>query len=133
MQEKLVEIMMGADSFGYYKNVKSFVANKEDLLPKLQHLFDKAYFAPALAVITPKDFEKLIKNGYWVEFVFNKATYFADMPFDKLIIEIKPKMLGFNVMRNYNGNYDGRCFYLNLHNYTTELYEFLVDTLQSEK
>ncbi|MBR2467861.1 MAG: hypothetical protein IKB42_02340 [Clostridia bacterium] len=131
MQEKLGDILLNANGLNFYKSGVSTPADIDAVMPHLTELFDRAYFAPALAVVTPKDFEKLIKKGYWVEFCYSRTRTFADMPFDKLIIEIKPKMLGFNILRNYEGQYNGRCFYLNLQNNTTNLYNYLLDTLKN--
>ena len=50
---------------------------------------------------------------------------YADMEFDRLLIEIKPNMYGFNIIRGIGDLYEGRCYYLNLSDDSTKLYKFL--------
>lgn len=130
MDEQLTEILENAHEIKVYKNTELTPITQEQVLPQLTEMLDKAYFAPAFAVVRPQDFEKMFKKGLWVEFCFNRTRTFAEMPFEKLIINIKPDLLGFNVMRYNNGVYDGRCFYLNLTNYTTAFYKHLNELLK---
>lgn len=125
MGEQLIEIMLDAPQKIVYKNGEQITVGTQQVLEILNNTLDKSYFSPAFAVTRPQDLEKMFKKGFWIEFCFNQTKTFADMPFEKLIINIKPDLWGINVMRFNEGNYSGRCFYLNLANTTNQLYKFL--------
>lgn len=56
-----------------------------------------------------------MKSGVWAEFCFGKQLTVNEMPFERLLIEVKPQNAGFNIVRyTTTEGYSGRCFYLDL-------------------
>lgn len=92
---------------------------------ELETLFADAYFTPAFGVALHHETVNQLKSGLWLEFRFNKQHVFNQMPYKKLLIKFEPDLYGFNIIRFNNGKYDGRCYYLNLKNNTTNFYNFL--------
>ena len=72
---------------------------------------------PAYCVSIDKLTREQIKNGNWVEFIFDGVCEFNSMPFEKLLVQVEDNYCGFNLIRyTSNEGYSGRCFYLQLHN-----------------
>lgn len=125
LPDSLTEYFYNCDQIVIYKNGEEIKADKMLLEPKLQKLTLNAYFSPAFGVSLHEMTMEGLKKGYWIEFQFNDQHVFAGMPFSKLLIEIKPDMYGFNIIRFNDGEYAGRCFYLNLNVSSTEFYKFI--------
>ncbi len=56
-----------------------------------------------------------MQRGVWVEFCFSDELVINELPFLRLLVEVKPDFSGFNVVRyTADRGYAGRCFYLDL-------------------
>lgn len=56
-----------------------------------------------------------MQRGVWVEFCFSDELTINELPFLRLLVEVKPDFSGFNVVRyTADRGYAGRCFYLDL-------------------
>lgn len=74
-----------------------------------------AHEMPAFSVSLHRETVKEIKNGVWVEFGFSQAMEANGMPFEKLLVDVRPENCGFNIIRyTAEYGYDGRCFYYDL-------------------
>lgn len=69
---------------------------------------------PAFGVSIDSLTRKEMTEGIWVEFKFQKDSEFDGMPFQRLLVSVKPENTGFNLIRYWDGGYNGRCFYLDL-------------------
>lgn len=88
----------------------------DEVLSELRVLFDNSREMPALGVALDDSTRNEMKTGLWLELQFDKRLYHNDMPFDCLLVNIVPEYTGFNIIRKYDGKYDGRCFYIDLIN-----------------
>lgn len=125
MEQHLSDYFFNCNEIALYVDGTPKIVDKQILEEPLRKLTDKSYFSPAFGVSIHKLTVESMKKGYWLEFRFNTEQSFAEMPFTKLLIQVLPDMYGFNVVRFYNNEYSGRCFYLNLNNTSTKFYNFL--------
>lgn len=95
----------------------------ERVLDAFLTITHNAHDMPAFGVSIDSETRNAKQNGIWIEFVFDKTMMHNNMPFDALLIEVKPDYSGFNIVRKHNNKYDGRCFYFNLENNMSKLYE----------
>ena len=88
---------------------------------------EKSYFSPAFGVSINQYTLNELKKGLWLEMEYSEPKEFAEMPYEKLLINFQPDFYGFNIIRyNINGGYDGRCYYLNLNGNSTNFYNTLL-------
>ena len=123
--DTLIDYLKNSDNVVVYIDGKESPINSSDFQQQLDVLCDKAYFSPSLAIAKNNEVYTNIRHGIWLEFRYNTPQEYADMDFDKLLIQIKPSMYGFNIIRGKGEDYEGRCYYLNLNNDTTKFYKFL--------
>ena len=96
-------------------------------LNKLSSAIYNSYEMPAFAVSLHNDTIKAMESGIWIKFNFDKQQKYNDMPFDALLINVQKDNSGLNIIRFCDGEYTGRCFYLNLQNTNlNDLYDFLM-------
>lgn len=86
----------------------------EDIVKSMLETLLDSHEMPAFGVSLDKETRKARAEGLWIEFVFDSEKSYNEMPFESLLIEIKKDYSGFNVIRKYNGKYEGRCFYFDL-------------------
>lgn len=118
-----------SQSITVYKNGASQTYYKEDFQEILE-VFEKMILGsremPAFGVSVDKLTREELKHGLWIEFNFSKTMDYG-MPFESLLIKVEKDYSGFNIIRKYNGLYEGRCFYLDLEGTMEELHNFLTD------
>ena len=130
MHSTLIEHLFNCDQIVIYNNGTEIKTDKEMIFTELEKLTDKSYFSPAFGVSLHEQTLQAKQKGIWIEFVYNETHEFAEMPFDKLLIELKPNFYGFNLIRYQSGKYEGRCFYLNLNHSSTKFYDFIVSLIK---
>lgn len=81
---------------------------------------------PALGVSLHDETMQAVQSGVWLRFKFAKTFEVDGMPFDDILVEIRPDMYGTNLIRGNNGRYEGRCFYVDLKHNCNELYGYLM-------
>lgn len=86
----------------------------EKILGAFQDTIFDAYEMPAFGVSLHDETMKARANGVWLEFHFPEEQEHNSMPFSTMLIQIAPNDCGFNLIRQHDGRYEGRCFYLNL-------------------
>ena len=69
---------------------------------------------PAFGVALHNDTIEVMTKGIWVEFIFDNTKSHNEMLFDSLLINVVGEHSGFNIIRKYQGQYEGRCFYVDL-------------------
>ena len=94
---------------------------------EIKFIFNNSREMPAFGVALHDDTIEAMKNGVWLELTFDKIYTHNEMVFEKLLIKVEENLTGFNIIRFYGGQYQGRCFYIDLVNYdTSKLYDMLV-------
>ncbi len=94
----------------------------EEILGALKHITNGAYDMPAFGVSLDKETRKSLNSGFWIELVYESEQEHNGMPFSSLLIEINKDYSGFNLIRQVNGKYEGRCFYLQLQENMEQLF-----------
>lgn len=91
---------------------------------------------PAYSVSLDEETRKERKNGIWVEFVFDSNCRHDGMDFESLLIKVQKEDYAINLIRKYDGKYEGRCFHLSLSGSTALFFETvcgLSEKLMAEK
>ena len=94
----------------YFKGDNKF----EKIYKSLIETTDLSHDMPAFGVSLHNETNNALKTGTWVELVFDTEKSFNDMPFDTLLFKVEAEDSGFNLIRKFDGKYEGRCFYLSL-------------------
>lgn len=100
----------------------------DDLLTKFMNMIYDSYEMPAFGVSIHEHTMQALQSGFWIKFNFKEQMRHNDMPFDALLVNIMPNDKGFNLIREVDGKYEGRCFYLNLENDMQSLYDLVERT-----
>ena len=113
----------------------SFIANgevieitdseKADIQEEFLKYIENAYDSPALAVTFPELYDKMLGDGYFLNFKFDGYYEFNGLGFNELTIKVEKDGYGFNVFRGIDGKFQGRCFYINTENSSSALFEVL--------
>lgn len=118
-----------------YFNGQTKCFEKSDLeftqiLTKWNDMLKGSHPMPALGVSLDEETKTQMKEGYWIEFDFKTQQFCYQMPFEKLLVNIKCDYSGFNVIRyNTTDGYFGRCFYLMLQSDMSEFFKYMTDNL----
>ena len=80
---------------------------------------DGGYEMPGYGVSIDSLTREEMKNGVWVRLVYPERTYRGEIPFESLLIKVERDYCGYNLIREYDGKYQGRVFYYNLKEGTT--------------
>ena len=113
-------------------NIESYSNNTQEydkLLSELLNLTKSSLEMPAYAVSLDNDIRDALTKGVWIELNFVKPLIHNEMPFERLLIQVDSEYTGFNLIRLYNGKYEGRCFYLNTTNNMSQLYTTIQDLI----
>lgn len=105
---------------------------KADIQGEIIKYLENAYDSPALAVTFPEFYKEMLKDGYFLNFKFDKHYEFNGLPFDELTIKIEDNAHGFNVFRGENGVFQGRCIYVNTENSSSELYKIVKEIVDNK-
>ena len=69
---------------------------------------------PAFGVSLDALTRKQMREGTWLEFCFPKEFECDGLPFRSLLVQVRSEYRGFNLVRNTQGLYEGRCLYVDL-------------------
>lgn len=105
-----ITLIKDGQPFEYEQGIPEYDA----IMREFQDMIFNAYEMPAFGVCMHEETIEARAQGIWLEFHFPETFYHSDMPFDTLLINIAPEDKGFNLLRQHDGQYEGRCFYLNL-------------------
>ena len=103
----------------------------KDELAALKAVFEKmnvgGYEMPGYGVSIDSLTREELKSGVWVRLMCPERVYRGDIPFESLLIKVDENYCGYNLIREYEGKYQGRVFYFNLQEGKTmrDLYTFL--------
>jgi len=119
-----IEVILNGESEFYNKGEEKYNL----ILFEFEKMLQGSYQMPALGVSIDELTKEEKKSGVWLEFKFKGVNYNGDLPFEALLVQVKEDYYGFNVIRKYEGKYDGRCFYINLNDTNmNSLYMYLVN------
>ncbi len=115
-QNEFVEIFNHLSKMEVIQNSKSVNYSKEDvnfdkIKTALLQSFDTARLMPAFGVSLHNETLKALKSGKWIKLTFDTQMTLMQLPFDELLINLDD-VSGSNLIRKYNGKYDGRCIYI---------------------
>ena len=83
-----------------------------DIVGQLLYKFANARVDPAFGVSLHDETIKQMQSGAWLKLNFDKTMEKNGMPFDALLLQLEDGY-GTNLIREYQGRYEGRCIYLN--------------------
>lgn len=96
------------------------------VLNGFKNLLGNARRMPAFGVSLDNETRAAMGEGLWVEFDFGKPLIYAEMPFEKLLMQVISSHSGFNLIRyNSEGGYAGRCYYFDTDGNLSEFYDIL--------
>ncbi len=118
----LVDELKNLASVQVYENGKVRTINKGEqefltIFSNLKNLFLNGYLTPALGVSLHSDTVKAMKTDNWIKLNFLPTQTKDDLPFDALVFRLDD-CYGFNLIRQHNGQFSGRCLYFNLNQQT---------------
>ena len=95
MQCALVDVVNHADSIVVYidGNEYSFASHDSEFVAVLNafnNMCEGSHEMPALGVSLHHETLQEMANGVWIEFKFDNCMYYNDMPFESLLIKLKP-------------------------------------------
>lgn len=85
----------------------------QSILKNLEDVFSNSMLMPAFGVCSHEETEMAIQNDVWLKISFCEKIEKSTLPFTGLIFQLD-ETFGFNLIREFNGKYGGRCLYLNL-------------------
>lgn len=114
MTGDIAEVLISADKVELIENGKRCEIDADSFNNAIKQMLEGSHEMPALGVALHEETIAAMQEGSWVELTYNKEYMYNDMPFDKLLIQVKAEDSGFNIIRHYNNKYDGRCYYVSL-------------------
>ena len=82
------------------------------LVNETQEVLLQSREMPALGVAINGETIEAIKTGVWIEFVFDEVCSYNEMPFEAILFNVQQNVGGVNIIRKMDGEYVGRCFYV---------------------
>ena len=103
----------------YYVDGQTAEVSKGDsrfneIISRFAKLLDGYREMPAFGVSLDNETVEAMKSGEWVELLFDDVYVHNGMPYERLLINVVDGSCGLNLIRYYDGLYEGRCFYVDL-------------------
>lgn len=114
--DSMVDCVQYVESFYVYENGNKKTLDKTSkefalTLKNVENVFKTARVMPAFGVSLHEETLKEIRNDNWLQINFSKQMNKNDLLFNSLIFKLE-KTNGINLIRLYNGKYEGRCIFL---------------------
>ncbi len=129
---QLQQVFSQAEEISVYKNGagETYACGTEkfeEITAAWNGMLKDSHVMPAFGVSLDEYTVNAMKNGVWVEFCFGEEKVIDELPFEKLLVEVRPDYNGFNVTRYMKDcGYSGRCFYIDLNSGDmSALYDYL--------
>ena len=119
-QENLKDIVQEVKSVEFFVNGKKQVLGHQQslkFLNSLKMLFGFARVVPALGVALHNETTVALQKDEWIKLNFEEEKDFNGLLFSALLFKLE-ETGGINLIREHNGEYQGRCIYLNLNEIT---------------
>lgn len=116
---EIFEIILQADKVAVYSDGKKTeysagTAEFSEILGAWNTTIKGAHQMPAFGVSIDKLTREEMKAGHWVEFHFPQEQHSNGLPFNSLLLAVRPEYRGVNLVRGGEGQYQGRCIYVDL-------------------
>ena len=130
MQDQINYVFDDCKKIKIYKNDKIIKFERDSkefgkIMDIWQMTLKNSYEMPSLGVSLDDETKTAIKKGLFIEFIFDKTYSHNEMPFDTLLVEIVENQGGYQLHRNYDNQYQGRCYYLNIFEINNDLYDYI--------
>ena len=102
-----IDIVRSGRKVDIHKTDKMFSKIVDNLVDKLEN----CRILPALGVSMHEATLDEMKSGLWIQINFDKIQEIDGLPFESLLFKVE-KGSGINLIRRYQGRYEGRCIYL---------------------
>lgn len=116
---------------GYIVDISSENVDKFDEL--FTEVLKTSRTMPALGVSLQNEVMKSLHNGVWVCYTFKEPCCVDDMCFDQLLIKFTKDMYGIDVIRGNRGVFEGRNYYIDIHQSLDNVYEYLLSIPLTDK
>lgn len=124
----ITEVVLSADNIQVYMDGNQKDIDKDQINNLIEQMMKDCRQMPAFGVALDNEVKTARNNGVWIELEYNQKQIYDEMPFDKLLIEVGQDYSGFNIMRHHDGEYEGRCYYVDLvNNNMSTLYDYIVE------
>ena len=117
-ENSLADCLNYVESFELFIDGKNEIILKENLkfnaiISKLEKLFCSSRLMPAFGVSMHRETQNALKADKWIKINFNKILTKNGLNFSALIFKLE-ETNGFNLIREYDNKFVGRCLYLDL-------------------
>ena len=124
---RLYDFFTNSNRITVYKDGKSRTFEKDskeytEILDGFIEMIHDSNEMPAFGVSMHKLTVEAMQAGVWVKFHFPEQMEHSEMPFNSLLIQVDPSFQGFNVIREVENEYTGRCYYLDLNGGTMQTF-----------
>ena len=124
-ENSLIDCMDYVEKFEVNIHGKSKEIEKENkefnvIFLRLKDLFANSRLMPAFGVSIHSQTLNELKNHKWIKIYFSQEMSKNGLKFSSLLFKLE-EVEGFNLIREFNNSYDGRCLYLDLNEKTNLL------------
>lgn len=117
-ENSLIDCVKFISSFEVLKNGKITKINNnlpeyKVIISKIERLFQNSMLMPAFGVSLHGETQNAMMNGEWLKINFSKELNKNGLPFSSLVFCLEETQ-GFNLIREFNNRFDGRCLFLSL-------------------
>ena len=118
---RLYDFFTNSNKITLFKDGENRIYEKDtdefnEIMSAFTDMIYNSFEMPAYGVSLHNETVKAMQNGIWIKFEFPEEQTHNEMPFNALLINVVPDYVGFNLIREIDGEYKGRCYYLNLEN-----------------
>ncbi len=122
---RLYDFFTNSNRITLYKNGKSKTFEKDsqeytEILDAFLEMIRDSNEMPAFGVSLHDLTLKAMQAGVWIKFQFPEQMEHSEMPFNGLLVQVDSTFQGFNIIREVDGQYSGRCYYLDLNGGTMD-------------
>ncbi|MBQ8615413.1 MAG: hypothetical protein IJ415_02485 [Clostridia bacterium] len=116
--DNMADCVQNIESFSVFESGNIRVISKGNevfnkILKNIEELFSTSRVMPAFGVSLHDETLNALKQDNWLQINFNEELEKNGLPFSSLLFKLEITS-GMNLIRLYNGKYDGRCIYLDL-------------------
>lgn len=113
---EIVQYLKDVSKINVYCDGKKYVYRAEDMVFRLiinemEYILSDAHDNPAFGVSLHEETIQAMRQGKWIELCFDREMIYNEMNFESWLIQIESQGMGFNIIRKYQGKYEGRCYY----------------------
>ena len=117
-ENTLFDCLQSVESFDFFKNSNIQKIDKNnfqflELKRKIEQFFLNSRLMPAFGVSLHKETQDALKSDEWLKINFNQTLVKNGLPFNALLFKLE-ETKGFNLIRLFDGKYEGRCLFLDL-------------------